>query len=322
MNGGEAMTMRARVAVLAGIAVGLLLVATAALLTVMRPLSVFETIERARLRRAGLTHLRADGPRGPQSFWQGGSGPMVVFLHGANDQAGTWVRVLGAVIGAHEVVLVDLAGHGGSAPSDGPLGTPDLLDGLDAVTAAIPGGAPVALVGNSLGGYLALVYAARHPERVSHVVLVNGAAIRGDGSEARVNLLPRTRDEARDALAATMSPSSPGVPSFVLDDLVRRAPASPLARLMRSPSAGESLLEGRLPDLRVPVTLLWGEDDQVLPLAYARRVAAALPAARLVTLARCGHVPQRECPGLLGPALGTALDDPPSAPEGATAVER
>jgi len=307
------MTTRARIVVLGGIAFGLLVVVTAALLVALRPLGVFETLERARLRGAGLEHLTAAGPRGPQSFWRGGTGALVIFLHGANDQAGTWVRVLGSVTGTHEVVLVDLAGHGDSAPVDGPLGMSDLRDGLDAVMAAVSAGAPATLVGNSLGGYLALVYATRHPKRISHVVLVNGAAVRGDGSEAQVSLLPRTRDEARRALAATMSPSSPGVPAFVLDDLVRRAPSSPLARLMRSPSAGESELEDRLPEVHVPVTLIWGEDDQVLPIAYARRVAAALPSAKVVPLPHCGHVPQRECPQLLGPALEDALRHPPIA---------
>jgi pimeloyl-ACP methyl ester carboxylesterase len=53
----------------------------------------------------------------------------------------------------------------------------------------------------------------------------------------------------------------------------------------------------------------------VLPLAYAERVAAALPAARVMRLERCGHVPQRECPGALGAALAQALASPPK-PEG------
>jgi pimeloyl-ACP methyl ester carboxylesterase len=153
-----------------------------------------------------------------------------------------------------------------------------------------------------------MLYADRHPDRVSAVVLVNGAALRGDGSEAHVNLLPKNRDEARAAMLAVTSPKTPRAPEFVLDDLVRRAPRSPLARLMAAPVEGW-LLEGRLGEISAPVTLLWGEDDKILPPAYARRVASQLPSARLVMIPGCGHVPQRECPDRLLPLLEEALGD-------------
>jgi pimeloyl-ACP methyl ester carboxylesterase len=95
-----------------------------------------------------------------------------------------------------------------------------------------------------MGGWLALLYAQRHPGRVARVVIVNGAGLRGDGSEARVSLLPRTREEARAAMEAVTSPASGAVPNFILDDLVRRAPRSPLARIMAVPFA-ELLLDGK-----------------------------------------------------------------------------
>jgi len=309
------MTRGRRVAIVAALAGVLAAAAGVALAVVLRPLAVFESTERLGLRWAGLERREAPGPRGPQVYWRGGAGPPVVFLHGANDQAGAWVRIVRPVMRGHRVVLIDLAGHGDSAPADGPLAAGDLVAGVEAVMDAEVVGAPATLVGNSLGGWLALVYARAHRDRVSHVVLVNGAAVRGDGTEAQVNLLPRTREEAREAVAATMSPASPPVPAFVLDDLVRRGPRSPLARLEAAPVPDALALDGHLGELRVPVTLIWGADDRVLPLAYAERVAAALPAARVVRLERCGHVPQRECPDALGAALAQALVSPP-APEG------
>ena len=305
------MTRGRRLAVLAVAAGVLALGAGATLLVLLRPLAVFASMERLGLRWAGLEQRRVPASRGAQMSWRGGTGPTVVFVHGANDQAGAWVRVVRPIMRGHRVVLLDLAGHGGSAPADGPLGVDDLLAGVQAVMDAEAAGAPVTLVGNSLGGWLALVYARAHPGRVAHVVLVNGAAIRGDGTEAAVNLLPRTRDEARRAIAATMSPASPPVPGFVLDDLVRRAPASPLARLMAAPARDDLSLDGHLEEIATPVTLIWGVDDRVLPLAYAERVASELPAARLVRLERCGHVPSRECPAALRAALEQALGDPP-----------
>ena len=311
----------------------------------LRPLATLEVLGRWALRGAGLEPATVQGPRGPLAYWRGGSGSVVVLLHGANDQSGSWARVVRPLRERHRLLVPDLPGHGRSAPANGPLGVADLFAGLEALldSELSSGGAyagpprpparlaphrgdagvnpaPLAagaaaepvektiLVGNSMGGWLAMLYAHRHPDRVSAVVLVNGAALRGDGSEASVNLLPRNRDEARAAMLAVTSPKTPLAPEFVLDDLVRRAPGSPLARLLASPVEG-FLLDGKLGEIATPVTLLWGEDDKVLPPAYARRVASQLVSARVETIARCGHVPQRECPDRLLPLLQEALGD-------------
>ena len=277
-----------------------------------RPLATLETFERWRLSLAGMERVEVSGPRGPLVYWRGGAGPSVFFLHGANDQAGAWVRIIRPLLGSYRIFLVDLPGHGESGPADGPLSVKDLVDGVEVVVAAEAKDGRVTIVGNSLGGWLALIYADRHPDRVLQVVLVNGAAIRGDGSEAKVNLLPKTRAEARAAIQATMSPVNAAVPSFVLDDLVRRAPGSPLARLMTSPPPPEEyFIDARLGEFRTPVSLVWGEDDQVLPLSYAKKVTAALPASRLARIPACGHIPQRECADSMWRVLEVVLSEPP-----------
>ncbi len=306
------MTTRTRVVVLA-VAVSIILIGVSLVAAVaLRPIAIFEAMERWRLPVAGMERQEVSGPRGPLVYWRGGTGPYVFFLHGANDQAGTWVRVIRPLLGSHRVVLADLAGHGGSGPANGPLSVKDLVDGVESLVAAEAKDGRVTLVGNSLGGWLAIIYADRHPDRVLHVVLVNGAAIRGDGSEAKVNLLPKTREEARAAIEATTSPASPPLPSFVLDDLVRRAPGSPLARLMAAPPPPEEyFVDARLGDFRTPVSLVWGEDDRVLPLSYATKVAGTLPVSRLARIPKCGHIPQRECADAMRKVLEIVLSEPP-----------
>jgi pimeloyl-ACP methyl ester carboxylesterase len=271
------------------------------------PLATLEVLGRLALRGAGLERASLEGPRGPLVYWRGGKGSLVVFLHGANDQSGAWARVVAPVKARHRVLVPDLPGHGGSGPKQGPLGVADLYAGVEALMEQEASGARATLVGNSMGGWLAMLYALRHPDRVSAVVLVNGAALRGDGSEAKVNLLPKTRDEARAAMYAVTSPRSGLVPDFILDDLVRRAPESPLARILAAPFE-EFLLDGRLGEIQAPVTLLWGADDKILPVSYAERVAQQLPRARLEAIPGCGHLPQRECAPRLLPLLQQALD--------------
>ncbi len=236
----------------------------------------------------------------------------MVFLHGANDQSGGWARIAPEFTATHRVVVADLAGHGDSEPEQGRLSLRQLVDGVAAVVQAEGKGEPVTIVGNSLGGFLALVQASRNPGTVAHAIIVNGAVDRGDGMHAAVTLVPKTREEARQAMDALTSPKTPRVPGFVLDDLARRSATSPLSRLMPSLSSelGEFLLDDMLDRITIPVTLLWGADDRVLSVAYAQRAAEKLPNARLVTMPDCGHVPQRECAPQLLALMREALAHP------------
>jgi len=276
-----------------------------------RPFWFFERMGRMALRSAGLERVEIPGPRGRLVYFRGGVGPPVVLIHGANDQAGAWAHVAGPLVErGYHLLVVDLVGHGESEPPTGPLAMEDLLAGLEAVLQAAALEERATLVGNSLGGFVAMSYAVSHPGQIAHVILVNGAAISGEGPGGAVNLLPKNREQARTAIEALTDPDSPRVPDYVLDDLVRRAPGSPLDRLLQS-RFSEYALDGRLGEVNLPVTLLWGESDRLMPPAYAERIAKGLPASRLVPVPRCGHVPQRECPDRFLPLLEQALGAPP-----------
>ncbi|MGE3844787.1 MAG: alpha/beta fold hydrolase, partial [Vicinamibacterales bacterium] len=265
------------------------------------PLAALAMAGRVALRVQGFRELSVSGPNGSISYFRAGSGAPIVFIHGANDQAGTWARVAPAFASAYKVVVVDLAGHGDSAPATGPLPGDALFAGLDSVMDA-EAREPATLIGNSLGGWMALVYALNHPDRVVRVVSINGAISRGESQEASTVLSPTTREEARRTVSRLFSPASGlYVPDFVLDDLVRRSPTSPVTRLMAAPPASleRFLIDDRLADLRVPVFVFWGEDDGLLSLSYARQATARIPDARLEVLPTCGHMPQRECPRAL-----------------------
>jgi pimeloyl-ACP methyl ester carboxylesterase len=298
----------------------LLLGAAAAVLVVglliwRYPLAATEVAGRSMLRWSGFEKAEVAWRGGRIVYFRAGAGAPLVFVHGANDQAGGWARVAPVFARDHRVIVVDLAGHGESDPQDGPLAMRDLGDGLDAVLDQEVRG-KATLVGNSLGGLLVLLRALGRPETVAHAILVNGALDRGDGTHAAITLLPKTREEARHAMEALTSPKTPRIPAFVLDDLVRRAGRSPLSRLMAQPADTFDgfFIDDRLGDVRVPVTMLWGADDRLLSIAYARRAAARLPQARIEILPDCGHVPQRECPQPLIARLRESLARVPMGP--------
>lgn len=276
-------------------------------LMVKRPLWVWTRGTRRSLRGSKLKRVTVPSPVGPQTVFVGGSGPVLVLLHGAGDQAGTWAKVVPSLVQHHTLVIPDLAGHGDSAPSTGPIETSAVFAGLEAVLARESRGRRVTLVGNSLGAWMAMVLAQRHPEWVDRVVAVNGGALKGSGSS--VNLLPRNRQEARETMAQLRDPGRAAVPDIVLDDMVRQLKESPLARLASSAATMEDwvLDEEQLRTLNVPVRLIWGASDQLMPLDYARRMQGALPDVELITIDRCGHVPQQEAPGRFLEALSRAL---------------
>jgi pimeloyl-ACP methyl ester carboxylesterase len=169
---------------------------------------------------------------------------------------------------------------------------------------------PVIIVGNSLGAWVALLYAREHPERVARAVLVNGGAVRGDRED--LSLTPKSREEAAALMTQLRDPKSAPIPGYVLDDVVRAAQSGPLSRLAQTAAGMERhLLDGRLSEIAAPVNLLWGESDRLFSLDYARRMMAELRASRLTTLPGCGHVPQQECPARFKAALLDILQQPP-----------
>ncbi|MGZ5380925.1 MAG: alpha/beta fold hydrolase, partial [Thermoanaerobaculia bacterium] len=277
-----------------------------------RPLATLAWLGRRRLSAAGFEKRFQPSAVGPQCVFSGGGGGPVVLVHGAGDQAGGWAKVAPRVAKSFAVVAVDLAGHGESAPAAGPLPFATLLAGFDGAMKELPQG-KVTLVGNSLGAWVATVWANEHPERVQHLVLVNGGPLLGDRPD--LTLQPKNRAEADRTLQALRDPSAPLIPDFVVDDIIRVAATGPIARLAAEPkNLSAYLLDGKLSGFDVPVDLLWGASDKLVSLDYARRLAAQLPVARLTAIERCGHAPQVECADRFTEALLKILKDPLPAP--------
>ena len=305
------MTLGARLG-LGAVAIVLIVLAVGAWYIWKRPLTVYAAFNRRALASAGLVEATVATPMGPQAYWTGGAGPTLVLLHGAGDSAGTWSAIADKLVTRYRLVVPDLAGHGHSGPAEGPLDVGQVLAGVEAVMRQSPQD-PAIIVGNSLGAWVALLYARQHPDRVARIVLVNGGALVGERPD--LSLMPKTREEAAALMTQLRDAAADPIPGYVLDDVVREANTGPIARLAQTAAGmGEYVLEGKLHDLSVPVNLLWGESDKLFGLSYARRMMAQLPASRLTTIAGCGHVPQQECPARFRASLLDVLTMPPPLP--------
>ena len=130
----------------------------------LRPIATTVWLRRIALRRAGVRKTKVTTTVGEQVVWHGGSGPLLVLLHGAGDQAGTWYKVAPELKRHFQLVIPDLAGHGESDPVAGVLSLGTLLTALEQVLDAMPWrDAPLVLAGNSLGAWMAMLYAQKHP---------------------------------------------------------------------------------------------------------------------------------------------------------------
>jgi pimeloyl-ACP methyl ester carboxylesterase len=283
------------------------------------PLALYEKTTRRALEDSGFELGSFAASAGTLAFWEAGDGPPLVLLHGVGDQAGAFHAIASGLVDEYRVVVPDLPGHGASDPETGPLPMTIVYQGLEELLEHLSPDVPVTLVGSSMGAWLAMIQAHRHPDSVERVVAINGGALRGDRTD--LTLMPADREAARTLMSALRDPASEPIPDFVLDDIVERAASGPIGRMMaEAASFEEFLLDGRLDEITVPVDLLWGASDRLMTVEYAERMATQLPRARLTMIEACGHHPANECPGKLQAALAEVLVmDPPSPrrPQGA-----
>lgn len=274
-----------------------------------------ETLEKYRrdtLLAGGFAPLVLGGEAERQVSLVAGKGQPLLFLHGVGNQGSSWFEVAPAFVARYRVVVPDLPGHGESAPAAGDLPMATVVAGAERLLLEVTGGPPerpAIVVGNSMGAWLATLLALRHPERVERIVLVNGGPLPGEPGGP--SLLPQSREQAAKLMAMLRDPAAPPLPDWLLDDLVRRAPTGPTARMTRDiPGLVAHMLIGRLGEVKTPADLLWGASDQLMKPAYAERLLAELPAARLTLIEHCGHIPPLEC----APAFVAALDKLLAAP--------
>lgn len=247
------------------------------------------------------------------STLEAGIGPPVLAIHGLGGTKGSFLLTVAALAGRFRVVAVDLPGFGDSdkpigAAYDAPFFADAMIDLLDALELD-----RADLIGNSLGGRVALEVALRDPERVGRLALLAPSlawrrprrwapALRLVRPElGLVQLAPRAVVQA--VVHRLIPGADDGWTAAGVDEFLR-AYLSPAGRVAFYAAARQIYLEAphgkdgfwpRLRGLQPDALFIWGRRDTLVPIAFARHVAEALPQARHVEL-DCGHVPQMERP--------------------------
>jgi pimeloyl-ACP methyl ester carboxylesterase len=245
---------------------------------------------------------------------RGGSGSPLVCLHGFTDTWRTWELVLPALEAEHDVLAPTLLGHWGAAAIEGEISAAVLADGVERAMDAA-GFETAHVVGNSLGGFVALQLAARgRAESVVALAPAGGWAADDTASFqealdyfATMQELLRNAAPHADAIVATpegrrratayTATNFEHIPAELLAHQIRGAAsceaAGPL--IEHAARAGWTLDAGRI---ECPVRVVWGTDDKILhwPRAAARFRDEWLPHANWVELDGIGHCPQLDVP--------------------------
>jgi pimeloyl-ACP methyl ester carboxylesterase len=270
----------------------------------------------------GRLRLRSVATRRARlSTIEAGLGPPVLAIHGLGGTKGSFLPTLAALSDRFRVVAVDLPGFGDSDKPIGASYTPrffadamvDLLDALELDR--------VDLIGNSLGGRVALEVALQFPERVRRVALLAPSlawrrprrwapALRLVRPElGLVQLAPRPLVQT--VVRRLIPGADEGWMAAGVDEFLR-AYLSPAGRAAFYAAARQIYLEAphgksgfwtRLRGMQPDALFVWGRRDTLVPIAFARHVAEALPEARHLEL-ECGHVPQVELPRPTHEAVG------------------
>lgn len=265
--------------------------------------------------RHHVQHLTVHGHQ--RAFVQVGQGPVLLLLHGLGCDHTTWSPVIDGLAEHYTVIAPDLLGHG---LSDKPRadysvggyanGVRDLLTvlGIDKVT----------VVGHSFGGGVAMQFAYQFPERTERMILV---ASGGLGPEVTPAIRAITTPGFQQAMGLLTLPgvrhvgtaglrSLAALPTAATRDLAEVADIYDSFKDPRARAAIRHVVravvdwKGQIVSMAdraylteaMPMCVVWGRDDLVIPVRHARNAAALAPKARVEIIARSGHFPHKDHP--------------------------
>jgi len=242
------------------------------------------------------------------------NGPVLVMVHGFSASLHTWepwVQRLGA---DYRIISLDLPGHGLTRAPEGYSATMDgYADFVDAVTQRL-GVTKFTLIGNSMGGHTAWVYALKNPEKLDGLVLVDSAGWpQSEGGDdpmvfkvlgnpvgrAVIGKLDST-SMVRGGLQAAFEPAPQMADDAMVERYVQmaRAPGHRdiILSLMTNRASRPDATTQKLAAIKVPTLIMQGDTDRLIPAADAQKFAAAIPGSTLIMYERTGHIPMEQIP--------------------------
>jgi 2-hydroxy-6-oxonona-2,4-dienedioate hydrolase len=242
-------------------------------------------------------------------YVEAGSGPTnVILLHGLGGSSQVWQFNIGPLAEKYHVFVPDQIGFG---KSDKPLVNYHIrtyVDFLDQFCKQLGITRPT-LIGNSMGGWIAAIYAATYPDRVDKLVLADAAGYappKDFDTRAFFGLNPTTREEMK-VLSAKVFYNK----AFLTDAAIDQAMAARLGAgdgytiktITESIIRGEDFLDNIVTKIKSPTLLIWGREDGLVPLSEGERFHKDIAGSTMIVFHQCGHVPNIEKAGEFNAAV-------------------
>ena len=225
-----------------------------------------------------------------------GNGVPLVLLHGYPLDHHLWDEVAPLLEDTFDVIIPDLRGFGNStmmaahhSMDDYASDIANLLDRLNIQKAAI--------VGHSMGGYVALAFARLYPDHVSGLGLVSSQVL-ADPPERKEGRYKSAADVSANGIGSvveamtTKFTTDENLQAYARESMERQQPAAYIGALKAMAERPDST--SLLSSFKFPVVIVHGDTDALIPIDRAREVKAALPEAHLVEISGAGHMPMME----------------------------
>ncbi|CAN5760484.1 alpha/beta fold hydrolase [soil metagenome] len=248
-----------------------------------------------------------------------GTGPVVVLLHGFPLDRSLWSAQVAGLRDRYRVIVPDLRGHGDSPSPAGSYPMEAMADDIAGLLEALRIEESVVLGGLSMGGYIALAFAAKYAERLRGLMLINtrAAADAPEAARGREELAKAVEQAgSADPVIDRMAPKlfakatrerRPEVVETVVDRMRRTTVEGTVGALL-----GMAIRPDRTADLAripVPTLVLAGAEDQLIPIEESRQMVERLPEAELVVIPEAGHLAPLENPEATTSAILKFLDE-------------
>ena len=255
---------------------------------------------------AGNPHLRIH-------YYAGGSGSPIVLVHGLGGRAEDWAGLMPQLVrDHHRVYALDLPGYG---RSDWPANAAYSIAEQTAVVEAFLDNRHLAhtdLAGWSMGGWIAMRVALDQPQRIRRLIICDSAGTRFNLTWDPSLFEPDTPAKLAALDNLLLAGPAPHVPAFIQRAIFRFVGkhAWVVRRNMNSMLTGASLLDNpQLGALRMPMLIVWGKQDHLIPVAVGEQIHHAVPQSELEIFDGCGHLAPGQCAAQVGPVLKGFLDE-------------
>jgi pimeloyl-ACP methyl ester carboxylesterase len=231
-------------------------------------------------------------------YYDVGSGPPLLLIHGIGGDADEWVFCFGPLSQFHRVLALDLLGFGRSSK---PLIEYTIAGFVEVVQHFLRGLKidRTSVLGESLGGWIAASFALKFPSMVDKLILVDTAGVWGDITTLPIDVRVSTRDHLREIFQLLFHDQR--MVNEALIDLayhqhLERGDGYTIDSVLRNAASGREVLDEAIGSVAAPTLIVWGEQDQMIPLSVGQRLQKLIAGSKLEVIPQCGHLPALEKP--------------------------